>query len=152
MPFHHLYNLIKRSQIKIKAVGTPCRNLLHIIRAGNQAFPRLTIIFRTLPRNKPVLLRIMIPEKNSSFIQSYPNIGFGSICFYIKSGSGHSHFHPCKSTLKGRFSSLATLKYPSPQSSTVRLNNPNCLGYLKRESEFKCTILPSCKITRICSP
>ena len=75
MPFHHLYNLIKRSQIKIKAVGTPCRNLLHIIRAGNQAFPRLTIIFRTLPRNKPVLLRIMIPEKNSSFIQSYPNIG-----------------------------------------------------------------------------
>ena len=94
MPFHHLYNLIKRSQIKIKAVGTPCRNLLHIIRAGNQAFPRLTIIFRTLPRNKPVLFLIMIPEKNSSFIQSYPNIGFGSICFYIKSGSGHSHFHP----------------------------------------------------------
>ena len=23
------------------------------------------------------------------------------------------------------------------------LNNPNCLGYLKRESEFKCTILQS---------
>ena len=135
MPFHHLYNLIKRSQIKIKAVGTPCRNLLHIIRAGNQAFPRLTIIFRTLPRNKPVLFLIMIPEKNSSFIQSYTLTST-----------------PCKSTLKGRFSSLATLKYPSPQSSTVRLNNPNCLGYLKRESEFKCTILPSCKITRICSP
>lgn len=152
MPFHHLYNLIKRSQIKIKAVGTPCRNLLHIIRAGNQAFPRLTIIFRTLPRNKPVLLRIMIPEKNSSFIQSYPNIGFGSICFTLNLVPVTLTSTPCKSTLKGRFSSLATLKYPSPQSSTVRLNNPNCLGYLKRESEFKCTILPSCKITRICSP
>ena len=112
MPFHHLYNLIKRSQIKIKAVGTPCRNLLHIIRAGNQAFPRLTIIFRTLPRNKPVLLRIMIPEKNSSFIQSYPNIGFGSICFYIKSGSGHSHFHPLQIHLKGTVFISGNIKIP----------------------------------------
>lgn len=152
MPFHHLYNLIKRSQIKIKAVGTPCRNLLHIIRAGNQAFPRLTIIFRTLPRNKPVLFLIMIPEKNSSFIQSYPNIGFGSICFYIKSGPDHSHFHPLQIHLKGTVFISGNIKIPFSQSSTVRLNNPNCLGYLKRESEFKCTILPSCKITRICSP
>ena len=36
MPFHHLYNLIKRSQIKIKAVGTPCRNLLQMLALSDE--------------------------------------------------------------------------------------------------------------------
>ena len=112
MPFHHLHNLIERSQIKIETIGTPCRNLLHIIRVGNLAFPRLTIIFRTLSWNKPVLLRIMVSEKNSSFIQSYPDIGFGSIRLYIKSGSGHSHFHPSQIYLKGTVFIFGNIKIP----------------------------------------
>ena len=100
MSFHYLYNFTEWSQIKIKAVDTPCRNLFHIIRTGDQAFSRLTVIFRTLPRNKSVLLRIMISEKNSSFIQGYPNIGFGGICLYIEFCSSYSHFHPLLIHLK----------------------------------------------------
>ena len=37
MSFHYLYNFTEWSQIKIKAVDTPCRNLFHIIRAFHVA-------------------------------------------------------------------------------------------------------------------
>ena len=64
------------------------------------------------PPEQACTLLIMIPEKNSSFIQSYPNIGFGSICFYIKSGPGHSHFHPLQIHLKGTVFISGNIKIP----------------------------------------
>jgi len=59
---------------------------------------------------------------------------------------------PFKSTINGRFLSLATTKKPSSHNSTLRLNRPNFLGYRKRVSEFNCITVPSCRTTCTCSP
>lgn len=96
VPFRRLCGLVGQDRVGVGTIKAPYQGLLRVVQTKGRTFPQLAVVFHALPQGGPMLLHVVVPRGNSSFVRDCPGVKFNDVYFCVGSNSNRSRFRPLR--------------------------------------------------------